>query len=107
MLLAANADDPAGRADPSSDERRAVERLFSKGLAGGQIVDVFEIAGERRPEISVLSDEFLDDIGGRLARPAWQVALLRKPLAGEIPSQMRGNPSTSASVTSCCAGTGR
>ena len=75
----------------SLEARRAVEQFFSDGLAGGEIVDVFEIAGEQRPEISVLTDEFLDDIGAKLTQPELQVALLRKLLRGEIRSRLAGN----------------
>lgn len=76
---------------PSREARRAVEQFFSEGLAGGEIVDVFEIGGEERPEISVLSDEFLDDIGSRLRQPELQVALLRKLLSGEIRTRLASN----------------
>ena len=69
----------------SLEARRAVEQFFCDGLAGGEIVDVFEIAGEQRPEISVLTDEFLDDIGAKLTQPELQVALLRKLLRRRDP----------------------
>ena len=75
----------------SLEARRAVEQFFSDGLAGGEIVDVFEIAGEQRPEISVLTDEFLDDIGAKLTQPELQVALLRKLLRGEIRTRLAAN----------------
>lgn len=76
---------------PSSEARRAVEQFFSEGLAGGEIVDVFEMAGEERPEISVLSDEFLDDLGLSVRRPELQVALLRKLLTGQIRARLSAN----------------
>jgi len=92
VLRAALADDHDDDGGGSSGEaRRAVEQFFSEGLAGGEIVDVFQIAGEDRPEISVLSDEFLDDIGIRLTSPELQVALLRKLLSGEISTRLRAN----------------
>jgi type I restriction enzyme R subunit len=84
-------DDQTTGGGPSREARRAVEQFFSEGLAGGEIVDVFAIAGEDRPEISVLSDEFLDDIHTRLSRPELQVALLRKLLNGEIRTRLAAN----------------
>lgn len=90
-LRAAVAEDPEQHGGPSAEARRAVEQFFSEGLAGGEIVDVFEIAGEQRPEISVLTDEFLDDVGGRLTQPELQVALLRKLLRGEIRTRLAAN----------------
>ena len=75
----------------SGEARQAVEQFFSEGLAGGEIVDVFEMAGDERPEISVLSDEFLDDIGSRLKRPELEIALLKKLLAGQIRARLSAN----------------
>jgi type I restriction enzyme R subunit len=75
----------------SGDARRAVEQFFSDGLAGGEIVDVFEMAGEDRLEISVLSDEFLDDIRTRVNRPDLQVALMRKLVEGQIRTRFAAN----------------
>jgi len=92
VLRSALAEDEAdGGSGPSRAARRAVEQFFSDGLAGGEIVDVFELAGEQRPEISVLSDEFLDDIGARVQQPELQAALLRKLLSGEIRTRLAGN----------------
>jgi type I restriction enzyme R subunit len=90
-LRAAGVDDIEHGGGPSREARRAVEQFFSEGLAGGEIVDVFEIAGEQRPEIGVLSDQFLDDIGTKLERPELQVALLKKLLAGEIRTRLGAN----------------
>jgi len=91
MLRSALSDDRPGGGGASREARRAVEQFFSEGLAGGEIVDVFELAGEQRPEISVLSDEFLDDIGSRVKQPELQAALLRKLLAGEISTRLAAN----------------
>jgi len=90
-LRAYHLDDEERGGGPSAAARLAVEQFFSEGLAGGQIVDVFEIAGEQRPEISVLSDEFLDDIHKKLTQPELQVALLKKLLAGEIRTRLGAN----------------
>ena len=100
VLRAALADGEDGTSNrPSSDARRAVEQFFSDGLAGGQIVDVFDVAGENRPEISVLSDEFLDDIKTKLTHPETQVALLRKLLNGEIRTKLGSNRTQSKRFT--------
>jgi len=76
---------------PSREARRAVEQFFSAGLAGSEILDVFAMAGDARPEISVLSDDFLDDVASRLTRPELQVALMKKLLNGEIRTRLAGN----------------
>jgi hypothetical protein len=46
----------------SPETERAVSQFVSEGLAAGEVIDVFELAGEDRPRISVLSDGFLDKI---------------------------------------------
>ncbi len=68
---------------PSREARRAVEQFFSAGLAGSEILDVFAMAGDARPEISVLSDDFLDDVASRLTRPELQVALMKAAQRGD------------------------
>ena len=89
-------------AAPTEDSRRAVEQLFSEGLAGGEIVDVFAMAGENRPELSVLSDEFLDQISTTVERPELQLALLRSCWPARSAHGWRPTrPSRSTSATSC------
>jgi type I restriction enzyme R subunit len=73
---------PEGQASPEAEQ--AVRQFFSEGLAAGEVVDIFGIAGEERPEISILSDEFLDDIARRIEQPNLQVQILEKLLNDEI-----------------------
>ena len=55
------------------------------------MIDIFGIADKDRPEISVLSDEFLDSITKRTEYPNVQVRLLEKLLNDEIKGRARGN----------------
>jgi type I restriction enzyme, R subunit len=71
--------------------KQAVKQFYSDGLAAGEIKDVFEIAGKERPEISVLSDEFLDDLTKKVPDENLQMAFLRKLLDDEIKSRGRTN----------------
>ncbi len=91
MVRLAGVQGDGSGAGPSSEARRAVEQFFSEGLSGGEVVDVFEMVGEDRPEISVLSDKFLDDLGAKIRRPELQVALLRKLLNGQIRARLSAN----------------
>jgi len=61
----------------------AVQQLISKAVSGVKVVEIFSAAGMDRPDISVLSDEFLDEM--RLM-PQRHLALetLRKLLTDEI-----------------------
>jgi type I restriction enzyme R subunit len=68
----------------SMQAQQAVSQFFSEGLAAGAIVDIFDIAGHERPEISILSDTFLDEIVGRVGTPQLGVEVLKKLLNDEI-----------------------
>jgi len=68
-----------------------VRQFVSEGLAAGEVIDVFELVGEERPEISILSDEFLDRVTKGLAEPVVGVALLKRILSDEIRVRSRSN----------------
>ena len=73
---------PDAQASPAAEQ--AVRQFMSEGLAAGEIVDVLAVADQDRPEISVLSDEFLDSIAAKTEHPNIQIRLLEKLLKGEI-----------------------
>jgi type I restriction enzyme R subunit len=68
----------------------AVRQIISKAVASGDVVDIFAAAGLKRPDISILSDEFLAEVQG-LPQRNLAVDLLRKLLAGEIKTRSRKN----------------
>lgn len=76
--------------DPSPEAEQAVKQFFSEGLAAGEIVDVFELAGEERPEISILSDDFLEKVAGT-KNENLGVAVLRRLLDNEIRVRTKKN----------------
>ena len=61
----------------------AIRQIVSKAVASDQVVDIFTAAGLKKPDISILSDEFLAEVRGMPQRNL-AVELLRKLLAGEI-----------------------
>ncbi len=80
-----------------SDGRRAIEELdlairqiVSTAITSGGVVDIFAEAGLKRPNISILSDEFLATVSGMPQRNL-AVELLRRLLAGEIRRRARRN----------------
>lgn len=78
-------------AQASQAAEQAVRQFFSEGLAAGEVLDIFGIADKDRPEISVLSDEFLDSIAKKSEHRNVQVRLLEKLLNDEIRGRMRAN----------------
>lgn len=80
---------PTGQISPEAEQ--AVKQFVSEGLTAGEVLDVFELAGEARPEISILSDEFLDKITRGLNEPALATQILKKILTDEIRVRSRAN----------------
>jgi type I restriction enzyme R subunit len=61
------------------DVETAIRRVVSKAIVAEGVIDVFEAAGLKKPEISILSDEFLADVRG-LQQKHLAVELLQKLL---------------------------
>jgi type I restriction enzyme R subunit len=78
--------------DRRTDEEldRAVRQIISRAVVSGEVVDIFAAAGLKRPDISILSDEFLAEVRGMLQKNL-AVELLRKLLAGEIKTRAQRN----------------
>ncbi|MGH8502946.1 MAG: type I restriction endonuclease subunit R [Gammaproteobacteria bacterium] len=68
----------------------AVRQIISRAVAPEAVVDIFTAAGLERPDISILSDEFLSEVRGMPQRNL-AVEVLRKLLAGEIHMRRRKN----------------
>ena len=80
-----------------SDERRspedivhAIRQIVSKAVSSDEVIDIFAAAGLKKPDISILSDEFLAEVRGMSQRNL-AVELLRKLLEGEIKTRGRKN----------------
>ncbi len=69
---------------------QAIRQIVSAAIAPEGVVDIFAAAGIDKPDISILSDEFLADVRG-LPHKNLAVELLRKLLAGEIKSRQKKN----------------
>lgn len=73
------------------DIDHAVRQLVSKAIsADDEIIDVFTAAGLKRPDISILSDEFLAEVKG-LKHKNVAAELLQKLLKDEIKQRSRRN----------------
>jgi len=68
----------------------AVRQIVSKAVAPEGVLDIFAVAGLEKPDISILSDEFLAEIRGMPQRNL-AVEVLRKLLEGEIKTRRRKN----------------
>jgi type I restriction enzyme R subunit len=75
----------------SADEvEHAVRPIVSGALVSDEVIDVFAAAGLPKPDISILSDEFLAEVRG-LPQRNLAVELLRKLLTDEVKIRARRN----------------
>ena len=68
----------------------ALGQLLNEAVAADQVVDVYKLAGVDAPELSILSDEFLDSLAQR-EKPNLQMGLLRRLLNDRVRSVQRTN----------------
>jgi type I restriction enzyme R subunit len=66
----------------------AIRQIISKAVVSDEVVDIFAAAGLRKPDISILSDEFLAEVRG-MPQKNLAVELLHKLLAGEIKTRLK------------------
>ena len=72
------------------DRAFAVQQLVDRAVASSEIIDILKVAGLQSPDISILSDEFLMEIG-KMEKKNLALEALKKLLAGEIVSRSKSN----------------
>lgn len=68
----------------------AVRQIVSKAIASDEVIDIFASAGLKKPDISILSDEFLEEIR-HMPQRNLALEVLRKLLNDEIKTRSRRN----------------
>lgn len=79
-----------GERKTDADLDHAIRQIISRAVVSEGMIDIFEAAGLEKPNISILSDEFLAEVRG-LPQRNLAVELLRKLLDGEIKTRSRRN----------------
>jgi len=77
-----------GRSD--ADMESAIKQIVNQALSSDQVIDIFDAAGIKKPEISILSDEFMLEIKGMKHRNL-ALELLKKLLNDEIKTRSKTN----------------
>jgi type I restriction enzyme R subunit len=72
------------------DLDHAIRQIVSSAVAPKGVIDIFEAAGLKKPDISILSDEFLAEVSG-LPQKNLAVEMLRKLLSNEIRTRLKRN----------------
>ncbi len=75
---------------PPEEIDHAIRQIVSKAVASDEVIDIFAAAGLKKPDISILSDEFLAEVRG-LPQRNLAVEMLRKLLEGEIKTRGKKN----------------
>ncbi len=74
----------------ANDRAFAIRQLIDRAVANSEIVDILKATGIRSPDLSVLSDDFLDEIR-HLKQKNLALEALKKLLNGEIQSRAKSN----------------
>ena len=77
-----------GRTD--EDLETAIRQVIDEALVSDKVIDVFDAAGIKRPDISILSEEFLMEIKG-MEHQNVALETLKKLLNEEIKSRSKTN----------------
>ncbi|WP_297058635.1 type I restriction endonuclease subunit R [Thermosulfurimonas sp.] len=77
-------------ARPQEELDHALRQLVDRAVAPEGVVDIFAAAGLKKPDISILSEEFLAEVRD-MPQKNLAVELLRKLLQGEIRTRRRKN----------------
>jgi len=75
---------------PEEDIERAVRSIISRAVAPEGVIDIYSAAGLAKPDLSILSEEFLAEVRG-LPQRNLAVELLQKLLKGELATRRRKN----------------
>ena len=82
--------EPTGGGKSDAEIETAIRQIVDKAVVSEGIVDVFDAAGIKKPDISILSDEFLEEVR-HMDRKNLALELLKKLLNDEIRTRTRKN----------------
>ena len=80
----------SANARPEEELDHAVRQIISRAVASEGVIDIFAAAGLEKPDLSILSEEFLAEVRGMPQRNL-AVELLQKLLKGEVATRRRKN----------------
>lgn len=68
----------------------AIGQLVNEAVTADEVIDIYKLAGVETPELSILSDEFLDSLAEK-EKPNLQMGLLRRLINDQIKTVRRTN----------------
>lgn len=82
--------EPTGRVKSDEEIETAIRQIVDKAVVSEGVIDVFEAAGIKKPDISILSDEFMQEIKGMKLKNL-ALELLKKIIMDEIRTRSKRN----------------
>ena len=82
--------DATGRGQSNDDIETNVRQVIDKALVSAQVIDIFDAAGIKKPDISILSDEFLAELRGYEHKNI-ALEVLKKLLSDELKTRAKKN----------------
>ena len=79
-----------GETNGKRNYETAIRQIVNQSVASTEVVDIFDAAGIKKPDISLLSEEFLQDVK-EMAYKNLGVELLKKILNDEIRARLKFN----------------
>ncbi len=80
----------SGKSKTDEEIETAIKQILSDAVVADEVVDIFDAAGIKKPDISILSDEFLAEVKG-MSHKNLALELLKKLLNDEIKTRHRVN----------------
>ena len=72
------------------EKEQAIKQMISKAVSGAEIVDILSAMGAGRPDVSILSEEFLQDVR-KMEHKNLAAELLKKLIQNELKIRFRKN----------------
>ena len=82
--------DVTGSNQTSAEIETTIRQVIDQALVSEEVIDVFDAAGIKKPDISILSEEFLLELKG-MKHKNIALEVLKKLLADEIKARIRTN----------------
>jgi type I restriction enzyme R subunit len=80
----------SGKGKSDEEIETAIKQILSDAIVSDEVIDIFDAVGIKKPDISILSDEFLAEVKG-MTHKNLALELLKKLLKGEIKTRTKVN----------------
>ncbi len=82
--------EPTGSGKSDEEIETSIRQIVDKAVVSDGVIDIFDAAGIKKPDISILSDDFLEEVKG-MKRKNIALELLKKILNDEIKGRAKKN----------------